>query len=242
VKRRTQKQDSRIIVYDADEIEQADASLFDEADWKTNGGLIGRAGGRGSALLLETPFGPAVLRRYLRGGWAARLSKDRYWFTGYKRSRPIAEFDILIRLQELGLPVPHPLAALCQREGLMYTGSLMTRRILNAQPFLEYLLTDPGGTPPWSAVGRCIREFHRNGVVHADLNAGNILVDKLDQVYLIDFDRAEIKRGSKWFYEANLRRLRRSLDKHCPVGRESWLSEGWEQLLKSYYDVAGTPS
>ena len=113
MKSRTHKQDSLVIVYDAERLEQPGPETFDPAFWRERGALAGEARGRGSAYFLETEFGQAVLRQYLRGGQAARVSRDRYLFTGFERSRPVAEFRMLARLAEDGLPVPWPLAALC---------------------------------------------------------------------------------------------------------------------------------
>ena len=72
----THKQDSRVIVYDADCIEQASPQLFDADAWQREGAVVGVAEGRGSTLLLDTDFGPAVLRQCLRGGWPARISRS----------------------------------------------------------------------------------------------------------------------------------------------------------------------
>ncbi len=234
MKPRAHKLDSRIIVYDADSIAQANSQLFDEEGWKQSGSLVGTAEGRGSALLLETTFGPAVLRRYLRGGWAARFSRDRYFFTGYQRSRPVAEFNILVRLQALGLAVPHPLAAQCKRDGLFYTGALLTRRIENVVPLADLLGHQAAAGELWPAVGKCIHGFHKNGVVHADLNARNILIQGTNTVYLIDFDRARIANGARNLFESNLRRLRRSLDKLWPGDQEAQLQVAWSRFLEAY--------
>ena len=133
----THKQDSRVIVYDADLIQQPGAHLFVAETWERSGCVVGQAPGRSSALFLETSFGPAVLRHYLRGGWAAYLSRNRYVYTGLERSRPIAEFQMLDRLHKAGLPVPRPLAAQCAREGLFYSGDLMTRRLLDVIPLAD---------------------------------------------------------------------------------------------------------
>jgi 3-deoxy-D-manno-octulosonic acid kinase len=228
------KLDSQIIVYDADCIKQANSQLFDEDAWKSSDSLVGTAQGRGSALFLDTSFGSVVLRRYLRGGWAANFSRDRYLFTGYQRSRPVAEFNILVELQALGLAVPHPLAALCRRDGMFYTGALMTRRIEDVVPLADLLANEEGNGALWSAVGKCIRGFHDNGVVHADLNARNILVRARKHVYLIDFDRARIVKKADSLFEANLKRLRRSLIKVWPAGQAGLLQEGWARLLEAY--------
>ncbi len=227
----THKQDTRVIVYDADFIQQPGAHLFVAETWERSGNVVGQAPGRSRALFLETGFGPAVLRHYLRGGWAAHLSRDRYVYTGLERSRLIAEFHMLDRLHKLGLPVPRPLAAQCAREGLFYSGDLMTRRLLDVIPLADLPETRHNDPAMWIATGACIRQFHDHGLVHADLNARNILIGSESTVYLIDFDRAQIRHGAKNLFEANLKRLQRSLRKFLtPVQ----LERGWQNLLSGY--------
>jgi 3-deoxy-D-manno-octulosonic acid kinase len=235
------KQDSLVIVYDADCIQQPGAHLFDPAHWEQQQMLEGSAPGRGSALFLKTGFGPAVLRRYLRGGWAANVSRDRYVFTGFERSRPIAEFNILARLKGLDLPVPRPLAALCERDGCSYTGSLLTRRIENSLPLADLLSSAAQDLGIWGRVGACIRRFHEAGVVHADLNARNILVGSNAQAYLLDFDRARIMPGAKRLFQGNLARLHRSLKKLWPVATSAEMADCWQGLLDAYRAGAGSP-
>ena len=227
----THKQDSRIIVYDADLIQQPGAHLFAADAWESSGSVVGQAPGRGSSLFLETGFGPAVLRHYLRGGWAAHLSRDRYLYTGLERSRPIAEFHMLARLHKKGLPVPRPLAAQCVREGLFYSGDLMTRRLPDVTPLAD--LPDIRQTDPemWISTGACIRRFHDHGLVHADLNARNILISGDNSVYLIDFDRARIRQGARSLFESNLKRLQRSLQKFLGPGP---LEQSWQYLQRGY--------
>ena len=75
MKSRTHNQESLVIVYDAEQVQQPGPHLFDETYWRERGAVEGEAAGRGSALFLDTPFGPAVLRRYLRGGWPAKVSR-----------------------------------------------------------------------------------------------------------------------------------------------------------------------
>jgi 3-deoxy-D-manno-octulosonic acid kinase len=198
---------------------------------------VGAAEGRGSTLLLETDFGPAVLRHSLRGGWPARISRDHYFFTGFDRSRAIAEFNLLVRLTALGLPVPRPLAAQCVREGIFYRGSLLTRRIMDIVPLADLLGDGKAGADLWRRTGVCIRHFHELGVVHADLNARNILIRENDAVFLIDFDRARIQKGANKSFEGNLRRLRRSLDKLWPTGDSDRLEACWSSLLEAYSEA-----
>ena len=85
MKIRSHKQGTLAIVYDADRVHQPEPELFEPNYWERQGRVVGQAVGRGRTLLLDTPFGPAVLRQYLRGGWPARFSRDRYLFTGLER-------------------------------------------------------------------------------------------------------------------------------------------------------------
>jgi 3-deoxy-D-manno-octulosonic acid kinase len=234
VKARTHKQDSLHIVYDAECIQHPAPELFDPEFWRQRGAVVGEAKGRGRAILLETEFGPAVLRQYLRGGWAARVSRNRYVFSGFERSRPMMEFKMLARLSSAGLPVPEPVAAICRRDGAVYTAWLMTRRIMNAEPLADLIEPRWEDDSLWNETGACIRRFHDAGLVHADLNARNILVDQGGAVYLIDLDRARIREGDTRSFEANLRRLRRSLEKLWPQSGQGRLAHSWDCLLDGY--------
>ena len=230
----THKQDSLLIVYDADHIQHPGSHLFEPEYWHGRGAVAGEAQGRGRALLLETDFGPAVLRQYLRGGWAARVSRDRYRFSGFERSRPVMEFGLLETLSATGLPVPEPLAAMCTRDGAFYTGWLMMRRIMNVIPPADVIESHRDDPELWRATGACIRRFHDFGLIHADLNARNILVGESNHIYLIDFDRARVRKSDSRAYSANLRRLHRSLQKLWPKPFRTYLEPCWAMLLEGY--------
>jgi len=200
--------------------------------------VVGRAAGRGSALLLDTEFGPAVLREYLRGGWPARISRDRYFFSGFDRSRPLAEFQMLVTLREMDLPVPAPLAALCERSGLFYRGWLLMERIPGVQALAD-LISERSKSPDlWHRAGATIARFHHAGVVHADLNARNILVADDGAIHLVDFDRARFAAEGSAAFRANLGRLKRSLEKLWPPDLSGRLAACWEALLGGYYGTA----
>jgi 3-deoxy-D-manno-octulosonic acid kinase len=233
VKIRSHKHESQVIVYDADRVQQPGPELFDASAWERQGRVVGQAVGRGSALMLEADFGPAVLRQYLRGGWPARFSRDRYLFTGFERSRPLAEFRMLVTLSDLGLPVPAPLAAMCRRQGLLYQGWLLMERIMQAQALADVLLDRADDPGLWQRIGAAIARFHRAGVIHADLNARNILVAEDDAIHLIDFDRARF-RANDAASSANLRRLKRSLEKLWPAEIRDRLEPCWTALLSGY--------
>ena len=229
---------SLAIVYDADCLQQPAPELFDVDYWRRTGSVCQIAPGRGNALMLDTAFGPLVMRPYLRGGWAAHISRDRYLFTGFERSRSVAEVRMLAQLIRLGLPAPRPVAGQCLRHGLTYTAVLLTRRIFPAHSLAELVQQDAKKEPDWLQTGRCIRRFHDAGVIHPDLNARNILYGehggRQGDIHLVDFDRAFFRQGARYLFRSNLRRLRRSLQKFWPDGREGELQACWEQLMSGY--------
>lgn len=226
----TVQQQNRFIVYDADVLSAADAALFDPGHWRQQGLLAGAAPGRGTTVFIDAPFGPAVLRRFLRGGWAARISKDRYLFTGVEASRPFREFHLLRRMREAGLNVPAPIAALCERGGLACRGALLTRRIAPALPLADQF----GNALDWYRLGAELRGFHDAGVEHADLNARNILLHgDSGAAWLVDFDRSTFTPGIAVDGARNLARLWRSIEKLWPDG-QAGKEHCWKQLNDGY--------
>jgi 3-deoxy-D-manno-octulosonic acid kinase len=230
---------SMAIVYDANLMDAPGADYFSVDFWDSQQALVGEATGRGSAWFIDSPVGPVVLRQYLRGGWVAAFNRQSYFFTSVLRSRPLREFRLLSALYELGLPVPRPIAALCEHHGFISTGKIITARILSAQTLADTL---PGKSRNsdvsddlWRNVGKCIRRFHDAGVWHADLNARNILLDAESQVFLIDFDRARFRPGTTVKGEGNLSRLKRSLAKFWPAEDQDAMRSAWMQLKAGYY-------
>ena len=225
----------RTIVYDADRIPEPQFCLMEPDYWLNEGAIRGHAAGRGQTLLLETSFGPAVLRAYLRGGLPSKISKDRYLYTGLNRTRPFREFRVLQQLAEMGLPAPAPLAAECDRGLLAYRGSLLMERIMDVRSLGDVLGQHTVDSPAWAATGRCIRKFHVAGLDHADLNANNLLLNETEMsVHLVDFDRCTLHPGTTVDGRANLARLKRSLVKLWP-GPEESLAPCWQALLDAYH-------
>jgi len=70
------KENSWAVAYDASLVEAPGREYFDAEYWRSRQALEGQAVGRGSAWFIRAPFGPVVLRRYLRGGWAAAVSRE----------------------------------------------------------------------------------------------------------------------------------------------------------------------
>lgn len=234
MKHEIHKGKSWAIVFDADLMDVPGVEYFNVDFWRSRTALSGQAVGRGSAWFIEAPCGPVVLRHYLRGGWAAKFSRQAYFFTGIARSRPFREYHLLAELYAKGLPVPRPVAALCQHRGVISTGVIMTARIKSATTLADMLAGEGPVRGVWTSVGRCIRQFHDAGVWHADLNARNLLLDAEFKVFLIDFDRARFSPGKPVNGEGNLDRLKRSLVKFWPAKKVTALNAAWAELKAAY--------
>jgi 3-deoxy-D-manno-octulosonic acid kinase len=212
--------------------------LFDRGELSARSALSDAPGGRGSVSYIALEGREFVLRRYLRGGWAARISQDRYLWLGEQRTRPFREFGLLAQLLERGLPVPRPVAARYRRAGPTYRGSLVTARLSGAVSLAEQWLAGETRDADWVGVGRCIRRFHDAGVQHADLNANNIMIDGRGGTWLLDFDRGRLRKPGSW-HRKSLARLGRSLEK---LSRLASPDDDWRArmaVLRDAHDAAG---
>src|SRR5699024_2618221 len=198
------------ILFDADTVPQIDHAWFDPAFWESRGALLGRGGGRASACFIDSPAGACVLRHYHRGGMVANILGDRYLWTGRDNTRCFVEFRLLAQMREWQLPVPEPVAARYCRRGMHYTADLVTRCIDSAHTLAECLHGPSLDVELASRCGAEIARFHQRGIWHADLNAHNILVTP-ENIFLIDFDRGELRQPARAWREGNLELLRRSL-------------------------------
>lgn len=197
------------ILFDATRVRQAEPAWFIPGHWGERARPV-HSGGRGGAWFVDAPFGPAVLRHYLRGGWAAGISRDRYLWHGSDRARSFAEFRLTRELHRRGLPVPRPIAACYQRQGVGYRASILLERLTAVQSLGERAMAGAQDAP-WEETGRLIARFHRAGLDHPDLNAHNILFDASGHGWLIDFDRGRLRIPATPWRQGNLARLRRSL-------------------------------
>ncbi|WP_442683756.1 3-deoxy-D-manno-octulosonic acid kinase [Stenotrophomonas sp. JC08] len=197
------------ILFDHERLRQAGPELFSPAYWGDKARPVAD-GGRGGAWFVDAGFGHCVLRNYLRGGAAARFSRDRYLWQGAHRTRSFAEFRLMRKLLANKLPVPRPLAAFYMRDGLGYRASILMERLDGVRSLADRALVAGRGAP-WEETGRLIARFHRAGLDHADLNAHNILFDAGGHGWLIDFDRGVLRIPATRWRERNLKRLLRSL-------------------------------
>jgi 3-deoxy-D-manno-octulosonic acid kinase len=199
------------ILFDATRQRQAGPETLDPGHWGERARRVG-SGGRGGAWFIDAGERQLVLRRYLRGGFAARISRDGYAWWGESRVRSFAEFRLLRELRQRGLAVPAPHAACYWRRGFAYRAAILVERIAGARSLAE-LAAERGSAAPWAETGRLVAGFHRAGLDHADLNAHNVLFDGGGAGWLIDLDRGRLRKPACGWRERNLARLLRSLHK-----------------------------
>ncbi|MEH6649113.1 MAG: 3-deoxy-D-manno-octulosonic acid kinase [Motiliproteus sp.] len=216
-------------------VEHITPSWFDLNWWRSRGVPISSAPGRGESYFLSYGLSSTqplhiVWRHYKRGGLVAKLSEDRYLWSGLKQTRAYQEFALTTDLRQRGFPVPRPLAAQVIREGLSYRADLITERLADVKSMAERLESDLHDFP-WQEVGKTIARFHAVGLDHVDLNVRNILLNSHNRVYLIDFDRCRLRQPDQAWQQGNLKRLLRSVQKLFPNQNHD---PHWQRLLQGY--------
>jgi 3-deoxy-D-manno-octulosonic acid kinase len=122
---------------------------------------------------------------------------------------------------------------------MFYRADLLTER-LSGRPLADWLAEARLAEAGWQAVGQCLRRFHDAGVYHADLNARNILLDGRQQVYVLDFDKGELRSPGGAWAQQNLARLKRSLEKFSRQQPGFAFNEGdWSAMMAAYYGDEG---
>lgn len=179
----------------------------------------------------------AALRHYYRGGLWGKINRDRYTFTSLENTRSFAEFRLLSRLHQAGMPVPKPLAAKVEKLSLGgYRADILTEKVENARDLTALLQTENLSDEAWRQIGKLIRRLHDLQICHTDLNAHNILVQQVkeqEKYWLLDFDKCGEKSGDFWKAQ-NLARLKRSFLKEAARMGIRFTEGDWKNLLKGY--------
>ncbi|MEM6986249.1 MAG: 3-deoxy-D-manno-octulosonic acid kinase, partial [Pseudomonadota bacterium] len=184
------------------------------------------SGGRGAAWFVNIGDHQALLRHYCRGGLAAKLSRDRFVYTGLSRTRPWREWLLNQYLFDCGLAVPRPLAAGVNRRGLSYQAAFVTARLPDAVSLADALRKQQ--SIQWARLAQTVSAFHQVGLDHVDLNANNLLLSQGDW-HLIDFDKCRLRRFAAAWSQANCARLKRSL-----VSLDLYDESGWRAFVDAY--------
>ncbi len=245
------RQNGTHILYDGDAAPRFSPDWFD-LDALRRAGAVEREtrSGRAPAVFFSAQGDALVLKHYRRGGLPGRFVRDAYFGVKEGAVRSFREWRLLAELQRLKLPAPRPCAARYRRCGISkmyYTADLITFRIPGTRPLSQALARGnnqsdhDAGRPPseqWRAIGATIRRFHDAGVHHADLNAHNVLLgESAAEVFLVDFDKARVITADDARLQANLKRLRRSLDKlRTQSPGFAYEDEDFARLLSGYHE------
>ena len=209
---KTLTQGKHTILSHPDYFNEVDLNWFDADYWQQQNKIVGAKKGRATAWFFKHNNLTAVLRHYWRGGLVGKLLSDQYLNPGLKSTRVYKEFSLMIRLIELGLNVPKPIAAKVTTAGLIYRGDIITEAVKGAKSLLDILIERPLTEDELKRIANTVALFHSKGVYHA-----------------------EIKPLNKQWQQSNMARLERSFLKE--QGRNNafyWQSNDWQTLLAIY--------
>ena len=230
------------ILYDRSIINQISDERFTANGWLHAEIITGKlnSAGRGSTMFVGNVPRQFVLRHFMRGGLVSKFNRDKYFWTGEENVRSFAEWRLLAKMADFDLRVPRPAAARYIRTGTFYTADIITVRIPDVRPLSEFV-SEGSQTPEfWADLGAGIRGFHAAGVYHADMNAYNLQIDNDGELWMLDFDRGELRQPGPW-QQQTLNRLHRSLDKVAALDPQAHFRPAqWEALLEGYFSASNS--
>jgi hypothetical protein len=193
--------------------------------------------GRAPVFTINLPggCGRVVVRHNMRGGWAAKVSKDLFVFP----TRGFRELIASLRLRASGVSTPEVLAYVSYPVNWMLRRSdVATREIADGHDLSVALakVTDHAHrVMVLDAIAKLLRSLTQAGAHHQDLNLKNVLLTAgngpgLD-AHLLDVDRVRFSSpGSPLVAKANLDRLIRSLRKWRDLHELPYSAEDEEYL------------
>jgi 3-deoxy-D-manno-octulosonic acid kinase len=231
--------DNQIIQYDDVIFPDPDNISFDPIVLEKLNIITGSATGRGTAYYLLLSGIELVLRKYHRGGLISKILNNKYIWRGLEHTRPWKEWDLLIEMLKLNLPVPKPVACRVVKTKLIfYNADFIMTRINNAESLSLVLIKSELDNKIWKKIGRTIRKFHDEGINHADLNAHNIMIDEMSKISLIDFDKGKKMPPAVSWQDLNIARLKRSLLKlNQNETSFHYSNKNWQALLRGYQAI-----
>ena len=181
---------------------------------KPLGGRGKPLGGRGALSRASIDgIGSIAVKHYKRGGLVRHVVRSKYLKWG--DTRGLKEYEILQTVRNLGINAPEPLIWV-YRGKLVYSAWLVTRHIMASKSLTQLSLEneDLAVRAMQSAVDQMMT-LVQNKILHVDLHPGNVLVDPEGKVYLLDFDKGRIFRGSRQqLQERYFARWKRAVIKH----------------------------
>jgi hypothetical protein len=206
-------------------------------------------GGRGTARTHRLGELILVVKREARGGWGARVLPDLYLLHGPF----LREWQLACRLSALGLS-PQPVAQEFHGLGPLFGVYSASHSITGGTSLVELWRKGKAVPSLWREAGGAVGRLHREGVIHGDLNVGNLLVTVDEAIQFLDLRHSRFGKGTPptRARSQNLSRLARSLHKlnateRLPLPETLWeclsegYAEGWgerEAWLKGWEELA----
>ncbi|RMG44526.1 MAG: hypothetical protein D6719_01620 [Candidatus Dadabacteria bacterium] len=155
----------------------------------------GILGGRAQIMSIKLADDNIAIKKYVRGGVPGKFVRGTYFRFGQNRAQ--IEYDILERVRAQGINAPEPLGYVLHGS-IFYNAWLMMREIPGHKALAQLALNDAEKAfAATDCLVESITKLVESGIYHVDLHPGNVLLDKNDRVYIIDFDRARLYRGDK---------------------------------------------
>lgn len=201
------------------------AALDPSAAWA---GAQPLPGGRGTVRRFALAGRELLLKRESRGGWAGRLLPALYLC----REPFLREWALSLWLEAKGVTPPLWARWFLPRGGVFEVFTLM-EPLPEVLSLADLLRSGTCAADDLRRAGECVGHLHGLGVVHGDLNAGNLLLAPA-RVWAIDWRHSSREESlSPAARRTNLDRLARSLVKVAgdagPLGEGTWrsLAEGY---------------
>jgi lipopolysaccharide kinase (Kdo/WaaP) family protein len=198
------------------------------------------ASGRGSTAVIEGGRGSRWrVKAMRRGGRLAGIWRERH---GSVR-RLVATLSASAEAHARGVPTAPPVALIVEVGPFgLARGAMAVTEIEGSEDLARRVTRHAATRSDLDATMTAVRAMHDRGVLHPDLNLGNLLLrsggGESPEVFVIDFDRATFAAGPLPFKcrQAALRRLERSCAKL--TGAPGPLGPGSEDLWYSTYAAA----
>ena len=211
--------------------------LMDEPDlaalWKRSEPL---PGGRGTARSCSFEGRKAVVKKESRGGLSRRFLPDRFLFEGpFGREWALAE-----RLHSLGL-VPRHICRAFVRSGGFFEVYVLVEHAEGARSLADLWQDSRLDAAALRSAGSGVGRLHSAGVLHGDLNGGNVLIAPEGEPLFLDLRHSILGAPppSPARRRRNLLRLARSLHKIRATRGLAWPEGIWSALAAGYADGWG---
>lgn len=212
------------------ELDALVAAGLDRGEGWPRAGGPGGGTGRGPVAVVETGAGTLFLKRMRRGGLLARFRGER--FRGHHRL--LANLVVPSAAIARGVPTPRVVALRLEPAGATrWRAFLASEHLAGARSLAEILREGPIEDDVLAAAMEAVRRSHDAGLVHPDLNLGNVIVRRGSsaiEAYVVDLDRARLGEGPLPFGRRvrELRRLERSYAKGfsetAPMGDDGFVA------------------